>query len=311
MRYCLRGIQRQLRHPITFLITLKGALGGTEFRIDLLQTAIDELLGFQGYLVFIGIGLTIIGRHQGIEVINGTTHIVVLKRQFCNRSQFRSGRHRQLTHITGSRDHRRHNRDVQGTTILEGFLHPFLGSCILRKGEGSEFGLDSCRQRLESMLKITGFAIAIIQSAFDHITLRILLDGQTNVVNHIKELLIKPTQMLGIEIDTDRLVLVDQIVLKDAIELVSGVELQTLHRLTRQDMRLEHLHLVLNTCRIGDEAQILHVGQHVRRTTTSICVVLDQHLTGHLKHRTGIAQIDKCDDETSYQRDRKPLPIQD
>ena len=160
------------------------------------------------------------------------------------------------------------------------------------------------------MLKITCIATAIIQCAFDHITLRILLDGQTNAVNHIEELLIKPAQMLGIEIDTDRLVLVDQIVLKDAIELVSGVDLQVLHCLTSQDMRLEHLHLVLNTCRVGDKTQILHIGQHVRSAAT-VVVVLDQHLAGYLINGIGVAQIEYCYNETSYQRDRKPLPVQD
>ena len=69
-------------------------------------------------------------------------------------------------------------------------------------------------------------------------------------MHHIKILLIKLIQMLGVEIDIHRLIAIDELLLEKAIRLVGGVELQTLHGLTGQDMGLEHLHLVLNTCRV-------------------------------------------------------------
>ena len=136
---------------------------------------------------------------------------------------------------------------MQLTALQESLLGALLGQRVLRKGQGTELSLDGCGQSLEGLLERAGLILVVQQGAFGRIACIGLTDGQLNLMHHIEVFLIPLVQMLGIEIDIQRLITIDELFLEKAIRLVGGVELQALHGLTGQDMGLEHLDLVLDT----------------------------------------------------------------
>ena len=78
LRQRLGSIRLQAGHGITLLIALQRILRRAQLCIDFLQTTVDELLGLQGYLVLVGIGLTVVANGQLIEEVQASAGILVL-----------------------------------------------------------------------------------------------------------------------------------------------------------------------------------------------------------------------------------------
>ena len=78
LRQRLGSIRLQAGHGITLLIALQRILRGAQLCIDFLQTTVDELLGLQGNLVLVGIGLTVVANGQLIEEVQASAGILVL-----------------------------------------------------------------------------------------------------------------------------------------------------------------------------------------------------------------------------------------
>ena len=78
LRQRLGSIRLQAGHGITLLIVFQRILRGAQLCIDFLQTTVDELLGLQGYLVLVGIGLTVVANGQLIEEVQASAGILVL-----------------------------------------------------------------------------------------------------------------------------------------------------------------------------------------------------------------------------------------
>ena len=132
---------------------------------------------------------------------------------------------------------------------------------------------------------------------------------QANLTLLIKQHLVETIEMERVKIDGDGLLGIDKRILHPTLTLVLGIEFEVLHHIAQQDARLKHLHLVVDTCGVRQEAKVLHIGKHLRRVT-ALFLVLHQHATRHLVHRTGIAQVEQRGGEADDERQEKPLPVQ-
>ena len=90
------------------------------------------------------------------------------------------------------------------------------------------------------------------------------------------------------------------------LHFIRGVELQVFHNLLCKGVRLQNLHLVVDTSRVGNDAQVAHVLDATRAVAV---VVLDKHLGIRLVDGLGVAQIKVCTTQTNNQRDDEPVPV--
>ena len=120
---------------------------------------------------------------------------------------------------------------------------------------------------------------------------------------------VQVSQMLIIHVDGNRLVLIDKHLLKASLSPIFRVQFQVFDHFKGKDTRLQDLNLVVDTSRIGDNTQILHVGKHLTIATAIVHLILDKHLCGHLINRRCIAQINQRAADENKHRQQEPLPI--
>ena len=60
--------------------------------------------------------------------------------------------------------------------------------------------------------------------------------------------------MEWVKIDRDGLPGIDKYILNPTFILIFGVQFEVLHHIAQEDARLQHLHLVVDTCRVGKKA---------------------------------------------------------
>ena len=75
--------------------------------------------------------------------------------------------------------------------------------------------------------------------------------------------LVEAVEVNRVQLGIHGLLAIHQTFLDPSFSPVLGIELQTLHHVAQQDARLQHLHLVVETRRVGHEAQVCHVRQHL------------------------------------------------
>ena len=83
----------------------------------------------------------------------------------------------------------------------------------------------------------------------------------------------------GVDIYIDILRVVYKVILHLSFKFILDIELEVLNRLACEEMTLQYLHLIVNTITIGDESDVLHVGQHlVASSASAVLVIFDKHL---------------------------------
>ena len=115
----LGRIDGETSHGVLTLETLNLTLGRTQLLVDLLHAFVDELLGAQGYLVLVGIGLVVVAFGQTAEEVHTALDVLVGQRHLGDISQLGGGRDGHCLQILGSHDHRRHNLDKVGLARLQ------------------------------------------------------------------------------------------------------------------------------------------------------------------------------------------------
>ena len=93
--------------------------------------------------------------------------------------------------------------------------------------------------------------------------------------------------MLWVEVDVEGLRLVKDRIEDTTFRAILGVELEVTDNITEQDTRAEDLHLIVDTRGVGQEAQVLDVGQHLRSITLAV-LVLDEHTSRDLVDGLGV-----------------------
>ena len=279
----------QVSDLVHFLIALQLALGVAQFLIDFLNTVVDELLGLQGYLVLVGIGLTVVAVDKGTEEVNTALVVLVVEGNLSDIGLLGGGSHVHSLEVLAGHGHWGQHLYNPSAFHAVGIGHEVLG-----EGQCAKVGLTGGRELLQPFGKGTDGLAVPEQCAFYVGILTVTANGEVNAAELVKIDLVELVQTGTIQINIDGLCAVDEVFLHIALAEILGIELQIHHSIVQKDVRLQNLHLVLQTHGIGHEAQVLHIGQHISAVAAGVLVLLDQHTCRYGIGRGGVAEVDQC-----------------
>ena len=110
-------------HIITFLVVLQFTLSESEFSIDFLDTAVDELLGLERNLILVSVGLTVVADSKLVEEVLTSCGRLVFKRNERDRGGLRRWLYRQVGLIHGSHRGWRQDSSNDGTVVILFLVH--------------------------------------------------------------------------------------------------------------------------------------------------------------------------------------------
>ena len=229
----------QLHDVVAALVAFQLPLGIAQFGIDLLQSAVDKLLGAAGNLVLVLIGLLIIAYRKLLHIVQRPLRILVVEGQLGDGSGLAGLCGGELIHIFIRGHERRIDKDPYTFTVLHG------GIRTLRKADGAYTRIDGRGQSLYGTFKIKR---SLGRHPVDrHIALAQDLIAVALAGNLQLHRLVELVEMVGIHIHIDRLLAIEQLIFHLADKVIVDVDLHVLHHLQGKRVRREDLHLVVKT----------------------------------------------------------------
>jgi len=113
----LAGVHLQLDHVVAALVILELPLGVAQFGVDLLESAVDKLLGAHGNLVLILVGLTVIADGQLLEIVDRALRVLIAEHQLRDGGGLAGLRNAQRAYIFICGISRRLDDDLELSTV--------------------------------------------------------------------------------------------------------------------------------------------------------------------------------------------------
>ena len=257
------------------------------------------MLSAARYFVLVLVGLTVVDHAQLLQIVDRTLRNSIHHSELGYSCGLVELLYAQCSHEAEGCFLGRLKRDVQGFAVVQ---HTYR---ISREGDAAGTCVDSGRQSGYGLVDVVRSFKAFVACgnkicALYHIFVAVACDGH-------RYRCVELVQSGSIHINGDRLILIVQMVSHAPLHFIRGVELQVFHNLLCKGVRLQNLHLVVDTSRVGNDAQVAHVLDATR--ATAAVVVLDKHLGIRLVDGLGVAQIKVCTTQTNNQRDDEPVPV--
>ena len=174
-------------------------------------------------------------------------------------------------------------------------------TAIVRHGDDTQRGLEGRREGVSLVDEGLQFVLILHGRTFHDKLLTLAPDFHLQPLGLLQEVEVEGVEVLGIEVDVDGLRLVDNRIPDSAFTAIFSVQFEILDHIAKQHARLQHLHLVVDTVGVGQEAEVFHAGQHLAGCVSLLVLILDQHTGRDLIDGLCIAEVDEghaeADDE--------------